>query len=105
MQKHDSFFYNRLVIKSKKPPETVSFPAALPVSFHGIGTVCRKADILPEVINKDYPSLCKTDIGSYFRGHWQCGNIPYGVILPRDQVQDMAVRPFAYTRIINISIG
>lgn len=58
-----------------------------------------------EVINEDYPFLCKTDIGSYFRGHWQCGNIPYGVILPRDQVQDMAVRPFAYARIINISIG
>ena len=38
-------------MKSKKPPETVSFPAALPVSFHGIGPVCRKADILPEVIN------------------------------------------------------
>lgn len=51
MQKHDCFFYNRLVIKNKKPPETVSFPAALPVSFHGIGPVCRKADILPEVIN------------------------------------------------------
>lgn len=105
MQKHDCFFYNRLVMKSKKPPETVSFPAALPVSFYGIGTVCCKADILPEVINEDYPSLCKTDIGSYFRGHRQCGNIPYGVILPRDQVQDMAVRPFAYARIINISIG
>lgn len=54
---------------------------------------------------EDYPSLFKTDIGSYFRGHWQCENIPYGVILPRDQVQDMAVRPFAYARIINISIG
>lgn len=54
---------------------------------------------------EDYPSLFKTDIGSYFRGHWQCGNIPYGVILPCDQVQDMAVRPFAYARIINISIG
>ena len=105
MQRHCCSFYNRLVIKSKKPPETVSFPAALPVSFHGIGPVCRKADILPEVINEDYPSLCKPDIGSYFRGHWQCGNIPYGVILPRDQVQDMAVRPFAYARIINISIG
>ena len=26
------------------------FTAPLPVSFHGIGTVCRKADILPEVI-------------------------------------------------------
>lgn len=51
MQMHRYFFYNKLVIKSKKPPETVSFPAALPVSFHGIGTVCRKADILPEVIN------------------------------------------------------
>lgn len=54
---------------------------------------------------EDYPSLFKTDIGSYFRGHRQCGNIPYGVSLPRDQVQDMAVRPFAYARIINISIG
>ena len=96
--------HNKPVIQNKKPPETVSFPAALPVSFHGIGTVCRKADILPEVINEDYPSLCKTDIGPYFRGHWQCGNIPYGVILPRDQVEDMAVRPFAYARIINISI-
>lgn len=94
MQKHDCFFYNRLVIKGKKP-----------VSFHGIGTVCRKADILSEVINENYPSLFKTDIGPYFRGHRQCGNIPYGVILPRDQVQDMAVRPFAYARIINISIG
>lgn len=105
MQKHDCFFYNRLVIKSKKPPETVSFPAALPVSFHGIGTVCRKADILPAVINEDHPSLCKTDIGSYFRGYWQCENIPYGVILPRVQVEDMAVRPFTYVCIINISIG
>ena len=92
-------------MKSKKPPEMVSFPAALPVPFHGIGPVCRKADILPEVINEDYPSLCKTDIGPYSRGHWQCRNIPYGVILPRDQLQDMAVRSFAYARIINISIG
>lgn len=105
MQRHCHTFYNRLVIKSKKPPETVSFPAALPVSFHGIGTVFRKADILPEVINEDYPSLCKTDIGPYFRGHRQCGNIPYSVILPRDLVEDMTVRPFAYARIINISIG
>ena len=48
--------HNKPVIQNKKPPETVSFPAALPVSFHGIGTVCRKADILPEVINEDYPS-------------------------------------------------
>ena len=95
MQRHCHTFYNRLVMKSKKPPETVSFPAALPVSFHGIGTVCRKADILPEVINKDYPSLCKTDMGPYSRRQRQCGNIPYGVILPCDQVQDMAVRPFA----------
>lgn len=54
---------------------------------------------------EDYPSLFKTDIGPYFRGHWQCGNIPYGVILPRDLVEDMAVRPFAYASIINISIG
>lgn len=54
---------------------------------------------------EDYPSLCKTDIGPYFREHWQYGNIPHGVILPRDQVQDMAVRPFAYACIINISIG
>ena len=105
MQKHDCFFYNRLVMKSKKPPETVSFPAAWPISFHGIDPVCRKADILPEVINEDYPSLCKTDIGPYSRRQRQCGNIPYGVILPRDQVQGMAVRPFAYARIINISIG
>lgn len=30
---------------------------------------------------------------------------PYGVILPRDQVEDMAVRPFTYVCIINISIG
>ena len=104
---HNRFviIHDKPVIQNKKPPETVSFPAALSVSFHGIGTVCRKADILPEVINKDYPSLFKADIGPYFRGHRQCGNIPYGVILPRDQVQDMAVRPFAYARIINISIG
>ena len=95
MQRHCCSFYNRLVMKSKKPPETVSFPAALPVSFHGIGTVCRKADILPEVINEDYPSLCKTDIGPYSRGHRPCGNIPYGVILPCDQVQDRGVCPFA----------
>lgn len=54
---------------------------------------------------EDYPSLFKIDIGPYFRGHWPCGHIPYGVILPRDQVQDMAVRPFAYARIINVSIG
>lgn len=44
---------------------------------------------------EDYPSLFKIDIGSYFRGHRQCGNIPYGVILPCDQTQDRGVRPFA----------
>lgn len=54
---------------------------------------------------EDYPSLFKIDIGPYFRGHWPWGNILYGVILPCDQTQDMAVRPFAYARIINISIG
>lgn len=54
---------------------------------------------------EDYPSLFKTDIGPYSRGHRQCGNIPYSVILSRDLVEDMAVRPFAYARIINISIG
>lgn len=54
---------------------------------------------------EDYPSLFKIDIGPYFRGQRPYRNIPYGVILPRDQVQDMAVRPFAYARIINISIG
>ena len=93
-------------MKSKKPPETVSFPAALPVSFHGIGTVCRKADILPEVINeRNIRPYVKPILACILRGHRQCGNIPYGVILPRDQVQGMAVRPFAYARIINISIG
>ena len=50
---HNRFviIHNKPVIQNKKPPETISFPAALPVSFHGIGTVCCKADILPEVIN------------------------------------------------------
>lgn len=82
MQKHDCFFYNRLVIKSKKPPETVLFPVALPVSFHGIGTFCRKADILPEVINEDYPSLCKADIGSYFEGIGSVGTSPMASSFP-----------------------
>jgi hypothetical protein len=50
---HNRFviIHNKPVIQNKKPPETISFPAALSVSFHGIGTVCCKADILPEVIN------------------------------------------------------
>ena len=36
---------------AKNPPETISFPAALPSLFHGIGAVCREADVLPEVID------------------------------------------------------
>ena len=69
-------------MKSKKPPETVSFPAALPVSFHGIGTVCRKADILPEVINENYPSLFKPILALILEGIGSVGTSPTASSFP-----------------------
>ena len=47
----------------------------------------------------------KLILASILEGIGSVGTSPYSVILPRDPVQDMAVRPFAYARIINISIG
>lgn len=82
MQKHDCFFYNRLVIKSKKPPETVSFPAVLPVSFHGIGTVCRKADILPEVIMRTIRPYVKPILARILEGIGSVGTSPMASAFP-----------------------